>query len=190
MQETIQKAVVASTNPVKVRAALAGLQRMFPQRTFQAEEVAVPSGVADQPMTDEETLTGAVNRVNAAYAQYPEAHFWIGIEGGVEQQPDGLAAFAWIVVRSAHLMGKARSGTFFLPPAVAELIEQGVELGLADDQVFGQSNSKQKGGAIGLLTDHVVDRKQLYEQAVVLALVPFKNEALYVGKLHTSPTAR
>ena len=38
---------------------------------------------------------------------------------------------------------------------------------------------KQAAGAIGLLTGNVVDRRQLYEQAAVLALVRFKNEALY-----------
>jgi len=90
-----------------------------------------------------------------------------------------LAAFAWVVVKSKNLSGKARSGTFFLPHAVKELIEKGMELGTADDIVFGHTNSKQQGGAVGLLTGNVVNRKQLYEQAVVLALIPFKNKELY-----------
>ena len=54
-----------------------------------------------------------------------------------------------------------------------------MELGEADDIVFGQSNSKQKSGAVGLLTGDIIDRKSLYEEAVVLALIPFKNEELY-----------
>ena len=91
-----------------------------------------------------------------------------------------MAAFAWIVVRSKEMMGKGRTGTFFLPHAVAELIRQGKELGEADDIVFGRSNSKQENGAVGLLTDNAIDRVQLYEHAVILALIPFKNEALYV----------
>ena len=100
---------------------------------------------------------------------------------------DDLAAFAWIVVRSRTRTGKARSGTFLLPPAVTALVKQGMELGEADDRVFGHTNSKQKGGAIGLLTDNVVDRKQLYEQAVLLALVSFKNEVLYApGQLQST----
>ena len=188
MNKTIKTVVVASTNPVKVSAAMDGLQRMFPAVTFEAVPVSVPSGVADQPMSDNETLAGALNRVNNAYEKYPEADFWVGIEGGVEQAQGELAAFAWIVVRSQNLTGKARSGAFFLPRAVAELVEQGVELGTADDLVFNHTNSKQKGGAIGILTGNVLDRKQLYEQAVLLALVPFKNEQLYTGDLHQSFT--
>jgi non-canonical (house-cleaning) NTP pyrophosphatase len=56
-----------------------------------------------------------------------------------------------------------------------------MELGEADDLVFGRSNSKQDNGAIGLLTGDVIDRAQLYEQAVILALVPFKNPDMYGG---------
>jgi inosine/xanthosine triphosphatase len=90
-----------------------------------------------------------------------------------------LAAFAWVVVRNRQGVGKSRTGTFFLPPAVAELIEQGKELGEADDIVFGRTNSKSENGAIGLLTGDVIDRAELYAHAVVLALVPFKNRELY-----------
>lgn len=182
MNKSEYTVVVASRNPVKVAAALQGLQRMFPDTAFQPVPVSVPSGVADQPMSDRETLEGAINRVNNAYEAHAAADFWIGIEGGVEEQEGELSAFAWVVVRSAAGMGKARSGSFYLPPAVAELVAQGMELGEADDIVFSKTNSKQEMGAIGLLTDGVVDRMQLYEQAVVLALVRFKNEALYQPK--------
>ncbi len=70
-------------------------------------------------------------------------------------------------------------GIFTLPEAVAALIRQGQELGAADDLVFGRVNSKQEQGAVGLLTGGVVDRTQLYAQAVVLALIPFKHRGLY-----------
>jgi non-canonical (house-cleaning) NTP pyrophosphatase len=53
--------------------------------------------------------------------------------------------------------------------------------------VFGRTNSKQEEGAIGLLTGGIVDRRQLYEQAVVLALVAFKNEKLYQTTLSIQP---
>lgn len=171
--------MVASKNPVKVKAALSGLQHMFPEQAFEAVPASVPSGVADQPMSDEETLQGALNRVKNAREAHPDADYWIGLEGGVSSMQGELAAFAWIVVQGGTLTGKARSGIFFLPPAVAALVERGVELGKADDMVFNHQNSKQKGGAIGILTGNVLDRKQLYEQAVMLALVPFKNKELY-----------
>jgi len=108
----------------------------------------------------------------------PEAYFWVGIEGGIEDREGEMAAFAWIVVKSNKTLGKGRTGTFFLPQAVSDLIRQGKELGEADDIVFGRINSKQENGAIGILTGDVIDRTQLYAHAVVLALLPFKNPDL------------
>jgi inosine/xanthosine triphosphatase len=171
--------VVASNNPVKIQAALRGFQRLFPDEAFTAQPVSVPSGVSDQPMSSEETRRGALNRAGAARQALPEGDYWVGIEGGVESEDRDLAAFAWIAVLSQDRTGQSRTGTFFLPASVSDLVRQGKELGEADDIVFGRSNSKQDNGAIGILTSDVIDRTDLYEHAVVLALVAFKNPALY-----------
>jgi inosine/xanthosine triphosphatase len=171
--------VLASKNPVKLRATLSGFERIFPGETFIVETVSVPSGVSDQPMTSDDTLTGARNRARNAEKHRGSADFWVGIEGGIEDTDAGMSAFAWIVVRAGRVEGRGRTGTFFLPHQVASLIRQGKELGEADDIVFNRSNSKQEEGAIGILTGNVVDRTGLYEHAVILALVPFRNKGLY-----------
>jgi non-canonical (house-cleaning) NTP pyrophosphatase len=90
-----------------------------------------------------------------------------------------MVAFAWIVVMSGGQQGSARTAQFRLPKEVQRLVAGGMELGDADDRVFGRTNSKQKSGAVGLLTQNVVTRTTLYEGAVVLALIPFKNPDLY-----------
>jgi inosine/xanthosine triphosphatase len=173
------RVVVASHNPVKMEAVRSGFQRMFPPSEIEVQAVNVPSGVSPQPMSDAETLQGALNRARAARQAVPQADFWAGIEGGIEQYKGTLSAFAWVVILSADRCGKARSATFDLPPPLAEMIRQGVELGEADDRLFGRQNSKQQNGAVGLLTGDVIDRARYYEQAVVLALIPFKNPHLY-----------
>jgi inosine/xanthosine triphosphatase len=171
----------ASTNPVKIAASRLGFARMFPDETFRVDPVAVPSAVAEQPPSSGETLRGATARAAAVRTVCPDADFWIGIEGGVDEQDGVMEAFAWVVVLSPRGWGRSRSGSFPLPPAVTELVRSGVELGPADDRVFGRRDSKKKEGAIGLLTGNVVDRTALYAEAVVLALVPFKNRRLYAG---------
>lgn len=173
--------VLASTNPVKIQALRLGFTQMFPGETIEILTSSVPSGVSDQPLSDQETLQGAANRARNASRLVPYADYWIGIEGGIEDQNEQMAAFAWVVVYTPKLTGKGRSGTFFLPPAVADFIRQGKELGEADDIVFNKQNSKQANGAIGILTGDVVDRTQLYAHAVILALIPFKNPELYRG---------
>jgi inosine/xanthosine triphosphatase len=171
--------VVASTNPVKIQATRLGFEKMFPGQFFELHGLAVPSGVSDQPLSSPETLQGAYNRACAAAQTQPQADYWVGIEGGIEESGGEMVAFAWVVVYTPVLTGKGRTGTFFLPPAIARLIRQGLELGEADDLVFGQQNSKQANGAIGILTGNVIDRTRLYEHAVIMALAPFKNQALY-----------
>jgi inosine/xanthosine triphosphatase len=170
--------IIASTNPVKIQSALHGFRQMFPAETFTAEGISVPSGVSDQPMSDDETLQGALNRASNARAAHPTADYWVGIEGGCEEKHGELWTFAWVVILRGEVIGKARTGAFMLPHEVATLVRSGVELGIADDRVFGRSNSKQSNGAVGLLTADLIDRQRYYEHAVILALIPFKNTAL------------
>ena len=167
--------VVASQNPVKVEATRRGFARMFPQVAFHVQSVAAASGVRPQPLSDAETLQGALNRTQHAAQLVPQADYWVGIEGGVEERQGTMAAFAWIVVSTPHLLGQSRTGTFSLPAGVATLIRQGWELGPAVEELYGRSQVKHTTGAVGVLTEGVIDRVQLYEHAVVLALVPFKH---------------
>ncbi len=170
-----QQIVVASKNPVKTQAALDGFVRAMPGQVFHVLAVDVASGVSDQPMTSDETLQGARNRAQNAQSVASDGDYFVGIEGGVEDTPQGLSVFAWIVVIGGQHVGQAQTGTFFLPDEVAKLVREGVELGEADDIVFKRHNSKQGNGAIGLLTRDVLDRRTYYEHAVILALVPFLN---------------
>lgn len=177
----MKKIIVASKNPVKIKAALQGFQEMFPNEDFMAEGIPIPSGVNDQPMGDEETFIGAMNRARGAQKAQPVADFWVGIEGGnILQKDNEMETMAWVVVFNRQgQMGKARSAGFFLPPRIVELVLQGYELGHADDIVFGVENSKQTTGSTGLLTDNVMNRMRFYLPTVILALIPFKKPALY-----------
>ena len=171
--------IVASTNPVKLQAAEQGFNAMFPAEEFRVLPVKKTVTISDQPMSDAETLQGASERALNARSMQPEADYWVGIEGGVEDMHGELSAFAWVVVLDRARMGKGRTGVFFLPEKVAALVRSGVELGEADDRIFSRTNSKQKNGAIGLLTADAIDRAGYYIPAVIFALIPFKNPDLY-----------
>lgn len=167
------KIVVASKNPVKVQAVEAAFRARFPEATLETSAVTVESGVSDQPMSDAETRRGAHNRVRNACAEFPGADFWVGLEGGLEAIDGDLMASAWMVIRSRDgRMGEARTPTLPLPPRVQALVKSGLELGEANDRVFATLNSKQGGGAFGLLTDGLYTRGGVYTQALILALIP------------------
>lgn len=180
MADTLQTIVVASKNPTKIRSAEQGFAQLLPA-TYQVRGISVPSGVPDQPFSDEETLQGAINRANNARAGDASADYWVGIEGGVhaDNEDSPIQSFAWIVVINKQgRVGKARTAMYYLPDETAKLLRGGMELGHADDAVFGKSNTKHHSGSVGLLTGDVIDRTNYYVQAVILALIPFKNNTL------------
>jgi inosine/xanthosine triphosphatase len=177
----VLKIAVGSTNPVKLQAAERGFSALL-ESAFELVTVEVDSGVAAQPIGTEETLSGAVNRARAALNVISGATFGIGIEGGLERLGDDLLAMAWVVIVHADgRMGRARSGAFVLPSEITALIAQGLELGDADDRVFGKSDSKRKNGSIGLLTSDQITRADFYAPAVIMALIPFHNPSLTFG---------
>ncbi len=173
---------VASANPVKAHAVELALRRLYPARVAEIRPLPLPSGVAAQPIGEVETRRGAYTRAAAAHRRETKGDGWVGLEGGVAEIDGALYGIAWAAV-GARLRGRfhislARSASFPLPHEVAERVRGGEELGHADDAVFGATNSKQAGGAVGLLSGGALERAELYAMAVLLALLPFRNPQL------------
>lgn len=170
---------LASNNPIKIAAVEEGFRRVFPGEDFTVRSVSPTLTLPAQPKTDGETLECAKLRALNARELARDGDFWVGIEGGVDERDEEMGTFAWVVILNSTREGKGRSGEFFLPKIVANLVRQGLELGVADDQVFAKQNSKQKNGAVGLLTADAITRAELYVPAVIFALIPFRNPGLY-----------
>lgn len=170
---------VGSENPVKINCVAEAIHAFWPGAS--AVGVNTDSGVSAQPDSDHEMFTGALNRARQALEKTPDAQFGVGLEGGTLDAEDGMWAYAWIVVvDSEGRFGKGQSGRFLLPEPIAKMVREGIELGEADDRFFGRSNSKQQDGAIGILSDGVVSRLDLYKPAVVFALLPFVHPEFYI----------
>lgn len=196
---------VGSKNPVKVNSVRNTLTAAFGGRTIEVEGFDVPSGVPDQPWGDDETRQGALNRAQAAHAAYCTQHsgaapdYAVGLEGGVGEEKladvhgsvagiaNVVSCFAFMAVLSSGIGGAppkwgiARTASFSLPPRVVALMrgangEAPMELGDANDRVFAEVNSKQKGGAIAKVTNGLIDRTAYYEHALACAFAPFMHE--------------
>ena len=172
----MKKVIITSKNPVKINATKKAFEKVFNDR-FEFEGVSADSLVSDQPMNNAETLNGAMNRLKDI--QHLKADYFVSIEGGVDLLEDNYEAFAWIVISDNVKFGKAKTATFPLPLKISKLIKEGYELGDADDIVFKRSNSKQKNGAVGILSDNLISRTDYYVHAIILALIPFSNSKLY-----------
>jgi inosine/xanthosine triphosphatase len=168
---TVAHVVVGSTNPVKIAAVRAVLERAG--STARVDGVAVASGVSEQPFGDEATIRGATQRARAAL-EAAGADLAVGLEGGVVEEGWGMRTCAWAsVVGRDGRVGIGGSLAMMLPDRVAALVRAGVELGHAMDQVTGAHDTKRGVGAVGVLTAGLVDRQRAYEALVAYALAPF-----------------
>lgn len=172
------KIIVGSRNPVKVNAAKSAIGQFFPQAEIQCEGVECPSGVRDQPMTEEETRIGAENRLRWCQEHF-QADFYVSMEGGVDKFPSGPATFAYVAIAYNSLTSIGKSAILPLPLSVYAALEEGEELGHVMDRLFNTHNIKQKGGAIGLFTQNKANRESSYTQALTLAMAPILNPELY-----------
>jgi inosine/xanthosine triphosphatase len=171
--------IVGSKNPVKIKSTENAFSSLFLE-SFTVQGLNVDAKVSPQPKGDVETYTGAYNRAFASKNAFPEADYWVGIEGGVDMVGEQMVAFAWmVVINSENQIGKAKTSTFFLPEALNKLVSDGMELGEADDKLFNKTNSKQSGGAVGILTNGIISRTDYYQQAISLALIPFLQKEYY-----------
>lgn len=160
---------VGSTNPVKVEAASTAFKQYYPDCEIFSQQVS--SGIAEQPMSEEETVQGATNRALAAL-EYGD--FGVGLEGGVTMIDGVMFECAWCVV--VDKIGKKGMGGglyFELPKKVADKIMAGGELGPIMNELTGEDNVKEKSGAIGIFTRGKLDRKTAYVQLVTSALIKF-----------------
>ncbi|MBF5046169.1 inosine/xanthosine triphosphatase [Aggregicoccus sp. 17bor-14] len=167
--------VVGSTNPAKTSAVRAVCVQAFLQCELLEREV--PSGVRAQPIGEEETAAGARTRARGALAAVEGAALGVGLEGGVDAQgrlincvavlgADGRENLAWGV-------------SFPLPPGVAQRVLAGEELGPVMDALTGLQQSKRTLGAVGILTDGLFTRAQMWQGPLACALIPFLHPELY-----------
>ncbi|MFZ1289313.1 MAG: inosine/xanthosine triphosphatase [Melioribacteraceae bacterium] len=175
------KILVGSENPVKLNAVKEAFSLYF--ENISVIGISVSSQVPDQPINDE-TFLGAQNRALALkkinLEQNLDAEFFIGIEGGIQQNFNKWFAFGCMCL--IHKSGKTSFGTsahFELPEIVTKQLLQRKELGFVMDEIMRQENTKQKGGAISYFTNGRMDRKELYIPGLISALVPFQHEKMY-----------
>ena len=169
--------VCGSTNPSKLEPVRFVVGTLEP--TLEVVGVNVPSGVRDQPIGWEETSLGARTRARNALEQ-PGARYGVGLEGGFLENADG----AWLVsiaaiARDDGLHGLACGGMLLLPALAAERVKSGEELGHVIDDLSGETGTKTRGGAIGYLTQGRYSRREMWVNALQLALAPILSATMY-----------
>lgn len=168
--------VLGSENQAKKRAVVHIVERYMENSTISS--VSVPSGVSAQPMSEEETRQGAINRsITAA-----KKAFGIGLEGGVHMIGDTMYLCNWGALTTPE--GKtftAAGAQIPLPEELADEIRHGTELGDAVDSYFKKQNVRMLEGAMGMLTAQLVPRDALFEHIMQLLM----GQLLYSASLQS-----
>jgi inosine/xanthosine triphosphatase len=175
------KVLVGSENPVKIEAAKEVFSKHFGQ--ISVTGVKVSSEVSTQPV-DEEIFEGAKNRAlelkKLKEEQNLQVDFFVGIEGGVKKlYSKWFALGVGCVIDNQKRIGYGVSPCFELPGGIVSKLLSGSELGEVMEDISGKDNIRQREGAIGFLSKGMMDRKALYVDSLIAALVPFLNKELY-----------
>lgn len=155
---------VGSKNPAKISA----VEEAFIDFGVKVVSIDAPSGVSAQPMSDEETINGAINRAKVA-AEKGDAHIGIGLEGGVQRSPNGLFLCNWGALsvngKDPLIAGGAR---ILLPESISRKLLEGAELGPIMDEYAQRQNVRKNEGAIGIFTNGQINRKEMFTHVMRL----------------------
>lgn len=175
------KILVGSKNPVKINSVKEAFEKYFTD--VEVFGVEVSSGVPAQPINDETyegARTRAMNLKKTNDEQKLYADYFVGIEGGIQKQFGRWFAFGCMcIIDNDAKIGFGTSPHFELPHSVIDKLLAGIELGDVMDEIMNMENTKQKHGAIGYFTNGVMERKELYLQGLIVAIIPFLHTKLF-----------
>jgi inosine/xanthosine triphosphatase len=158
------KIIIGSNNPAKVAA----VKNAFHYQQTEFLSLDVPSGVSEQPFSDDETIKGAINRAVGALEK-GNGEIGIGLEGGVQESPHGLLLCNWGALASKErepiIAGGAR---FLLPEEIANRLRTGEELGPVMDDYAKQENVRKNEGAVGIFTNGLINRSEMFSHIMNL----------------------
>jgi len=154
------KCYLGSLRKVKLDATIAVL------KGYDVVGVKVDSKVGAQPLSDEETINGALNRAMGL----PKDGLRIGLEAGVQIHKNILFLVNWGVLIDEFDNVYYAGGTRIpLPNFVKDklLIEKN-ELADVMDEYMKTTDLRSKQGAIGVFTSSLVKRKDIFTHIVKL----------------------
>ncbi len=189
------RVLIASTNPVKVRAARAVFSCFHEEITFSSLKMQEIDSEWDrlksQPLGEDETYKNSRLRVKYIRNSNPEFDFYVGIEGGIVlTQQNQARIVVYCSVGTHSVIETVRGCEIPLPNrwyetlvSVREKRSLQLELGDLVAKISGIPNIKQKNGAVGFLTQNIVTRFDILYQSMMMALIPFLNPTLFELKV-------
>ncbi len=154
--------VIGSSNKAKVAAVTS----VFSEADIIS--VTVSSDVSSQPIGDEETLNGAINRAKNAQQLSGNA-VAIGLEGGVMYLNNQLYLTNWGAIATLDGVVYTASGArIALPSQFIEEIHAGRELSDIMNEYTKREDIRHHEGAIGIFSNDHISRAAMFAHIVTL----------------------
>lgn len=177
------RVAIGSQNKAKNLAVATAFERAFSGSTIETQGFDVASGVAAQPTTEEESIQGAINRAQAALAQFSLADYGVGLEGNTVTIADKMFLHGWVAIvqRQSSQVGIGHSSGIELPTSIKEGIESGEELGPLLQHILNDTDNtvRHSLGTNGILSGGLYTREQEFIDATTVALARFITPSLY-----------
>jgi non-canonical (house-cleaning) NTP pyrophosphatase len=141
----------------------------------------VSSGISDMPLSLREIRTWAQNRAVYCREEYPDADYYVGMEGWVYQDYEGENYWIMGVVYIENQAGEWHYGYSYhleIPPRVVALLTDGRGLDLEQimHSLGAPENIGDAGGSPSHWSDGMLVRKDEFIYATQAALAPFFNQ--------------
>ena len=160
------RVAIGTENKAKIGAVESVVRKVLPLAVF--ETIDIPSNVSAQPITDEETRQGAINRA-VATRDALGAEFSFGLEGGVREIDGQMYVCNWGALALVdNTVLTAAGAQIVLPKEIADHIRAGEELGPVMDEFTKKKDIRSHAGAVGIFTNGLIDRKEMFEHIVRL----------------------
>ncbi|MER2170518.1 MAG: DUF84 family protein [Psychrobacillus psychrodurans] len=164
----MHKILIATNNRAKTLAVETVGRLYYPDAIFINQEV--PSLVSEQPMSNEETRQGAINRSKQAM-DLLDGTFSVGLEGGVHEIDGMMYICNWgaLAMKNGKVFTATGAG-IPLPEKIAEQLRAGGELGPIMDVYANKKGIRHDEGAIGVFTNGLINRSAMFEHIMLLLI--------------------
>lgn len=174
------KIIICTENNAKIQATKGVIQRVFSDFELTCEKFS--SDIPEQPLSEEEGIMGAINRAVNAKLKYPDADYYVGMEGYVDTNAYGmfLAGIVAIVDKDGKI-GIGSSAKMQLPVFIQKKIEEGYELGPLIKDLMNDTagDIRQYDGTNGVLSKGLYNRVDEFRNATECAFARFQSPEFF-----------
>ncbi|MBN2880810.1 DUF84 family protein [Candidatus Woesearchaeota archaeon] len=171
------KIAIGSENQAKNKAVKDVFDKLY--ENVEYIPLKTDSKIREQPLSDNEAITGAINRAKEAI-KVSDADFGIGLEGTVNTNKHGMFLSGWVaIIDKSGTTGIGSSGHILIPKQIEERINNGEELGPIIHELAKDDTIRQTVGTGGILTKNLLTRDGEFREAIKSALAIFRSPEYY-----------